>query len=259
GGGKNSSTGKRADAAGQCFTCGVDSFHTLVNNLNTVSHLIFVCGYDIPLHLEKRMQATHFALKEIAEYYNKKLIVVRTNLREHSIFKGVNWEHAHGGALAAVGHLLSDNIGQIIIPSTYMHLEQKAWGSTAETDPLWSSDRLQIKHFGAALIRPQKIKSIVNEPLAKKHLRVCWEMRNSWVNCSECEKCIRTMLGISLCAPVQDFVQFDHSQPLEKRIDSLPFITRHTYPYYRDFLESGLDEKYKEAIKRLIQRSQIAA
>jgi len=136
-----------------------------------------------------------------------------------------------------------------------MYQEQKAWGFTVETDHLWSSERLQVYQFGASQIRLEKIKSLVNEPMAKKHLRVCWEMRNLLINCSECEKCIRTMLGISLWAPVQHFVQFNHSLSLEKRIDSLPFTTRHTYPYYRDFLESEIDEKFKTAIKRLIQRS----
>ena len=82
-------------------------------------------------------------------------------------------------------------------------------------------------------------------------------MRNPEMNCSECEKCIRTMICIALWGNLRQFEQFDHSIPLEKRIDLMPFITGHVYPYYRDFLESGLKTNLKEAILRLIKRSKI--
>jgi hypothetical protein len=250
--GEHVATGSNSSGTGQCFTGGVDSFHTLIHNLPQVSHLVYVFGYDMPLHLKNRMFAVHSALREIAEYYGKKLIVIRTNLKEHPVFEDVNWEHAHGGALAAVGHLLNKEIGQLIIPSTFIYDEAKAWGSSDETDPLWSSECMQVIHYGAFLTRLQKVATIVNAPLVKKHLRVCWEMRRPLINCSECEKCIRTMLCITLWGSLKQFKGFDHSVPLVNRIDSLPFITPHVQPYYRDF-----NKELKSAIQKLLQRSPV--
>jgi hypothetical protein len=258
GSGKPVSIKSNSTGVGQCFTCGVDSFHTLIHNLPKISHLIYIFGYDIPLRLKNRMNAVQSLISEIGQYYGKKTIFIKTNLKEHPLYEGVNWEHSHGSALAAIGHLLSGELRQLVIPSTFIYEEDRAWGSAPDTDHLWSSEQTEVVHFGASETRLQKVKSIVNNPLARKHLRVCWEMRRPIHNCSECEKCIRTMLCISLWGSVEQFEGFDHSIPLLKRIDNIPFITRQVLPYYRDFLESDLDEELKRAIQRLLQRSPAA-
>ena len=44
------------------------------------------------------------------------------------------------------GHLLSDAIGTLVIPSSYTYSDSPPWGSHFDTDPLYSSSRLAIVH-----------------------------------------------------------------------------------------------------------------
>src|SRR5574338_435734 len=63
-----------AAATGVFFTGGVDSFHALLTNLETVKALIFVQGFDIPLTDQARLDATARLLDHVARACNLRVL-----------------------------------------------------------------------------------------------------------------------------------------------------------------------------------------
>ena len=240
------------------FSGGVDSFFSLLRHTETIDALVTVQGFDMPLQDTTRFAALKSSLSSIASETGKKSLVIRTNVREHSEFDKVFWERSHGGALAAVGHLLGDSFGRLLISSSYPNAFQRPWGSHAKTDPLWSSDDLQIVHFGAEFGRIQKLSSIVHEPLVRKHLRVCWENLSASGNCSLCEKCLRVRLVLAECGELINYPGFEGPDTLAQQIDALPH-TQAFEPLYGQLIKRGrLRPELEGAVRRLLKRSERA-
>ncbi len=66
------------------------------------------------------------------------------------------------------------------------------WGSNPLTDPLLSSDRLQIINDGGECSRWEKAEAIAEWEPALKHLRVCHKGKQRDRNCGVCPNCLFT-------------------------------------------------------------------
>jgi hypothetical protein len=208
-----------------CFSGGVDSFYSLLKATRRIDLLVTVVGFDIALDDAERIASLERSLREISAAVRIPSIVVRTNLREHPLFQRVSWERAHGGALAAIGHVLGGDVGHLMVSSSIPYRSRREWwGSHWKIDPLWSSARLELLHFGAELHRLQKVRTLAAEPLVQRHLRVCWENRSSSGNCSRCEKCLFAMLVLAECGQLEHFTVFDADASLAERLDALPRV-----------------------------------
>jgi len=183
-------------------------------------------------------------------------IVIRTNLREHPAFALVSWEQTHGGALAAIGHLLSDTIGQLLISASQTYSDTGPWGSHWRTDRFWSSEKLQVINAGGELHRYEKVGEIAHEPLAWAHLRVCWENRAPSGNCSRCEKCVRTRLLLAECGELDRYSVFEGSVSLSDDVDALPHSNGLKLAYPVLLKSSRLGRRLKRSVRRLITRNQ---
>ena len=234
-----------------CFSGGVDSFFSLLCNEEQIDALVFVHGFDIDLADTERANTFQSSLLHIAEHASTRPLVLKTNLREHPVYQGVNWDHAHGGALAAVGHLLA-NSNRLIIAASYPSAYPNPSGSRWDLDPLWSSTGMQISHHGEAFWRGEKLRKIAALPIVREHLRVCWEHRGGGINCSRCEKCVRTMLTLKQAGALETFPVFDSAGGLADRVKGLGHISPILQPVYRAFLETDIDSKTNRALLELI-------
>ncbi len=252
-GGKVESEEKRTKTA-LCFTGGADSFYTLLRCQRSIDYLIFIDGYDIALKDADRLDLFHKSFKVIARETNTKAVVIKTNLREHPVFSSVSWERSHGTALAAIGHLISD-VGCLLVSSSHPYAFPAPWGSHWKTDYLLSSGKLEIIHEGASLWRTQKLQKIADEPLVQKYLRVCWEHKNSKINCCQCEKCLRTMLVLIQCGKLDHFSVFADRGKIVELIDQLPYVKKNLFPVYQAFCRDGLPSEIKISIRSLLNRS----
>ena len=197
----------------QCFTGGVDSYYALATASPPPDLLVFAHGYDIELTDRQRLDAFRPSLTETAGAFKVRFIVIRSNLRLHPAYQRVSWEWTHGGALAALGHLLGDEVGRLVIPSSYPYHDAKPWGTHWNLDPLWSSSRLSVEHADATLRRNGKVREIVKHPVAMRGLRVCWENRSPTGNCSVCEKCVRTMLALHISGRLAELPYLRFERP----------------------------------------------
>jgi hypothetical protein len=238
------------------FSGGVDSFYSLLLEGEAFSHLIFVHGFDIPIEDEVRFGAFEPALHRIARECGVTPVIVRTNLRSHHLTRGMDWERGHGLALASVAHLLSDQIGVAVIPSSYTYGNFHPWGTSWHTDHLFSSSRVRLQHADASVWRADKLAAIADHRLVQQHLRVCSENRRATGNCGYCEKCVRTMISLELAGRLQDFDAFSFDETLPQLIDMADPIRGHLHSVYRMFLNRDLRPDVSAAISRWLSRSQ---
>ncbi|HEY9516993.1 MAG TPA: hypothetical protein VIQ74_15045, partial [Gemmatimonadaceae bacterium] len=242
--------------AALCFSGGVDSFYTLLASGRHVDTLVFANGFDIKLADPERAAVFDRHLREIAAAVGARPVVIRTNLRAHPAFRAAPWEHTHGGALAAIGHLLADQANTLLVSSSVPLVRPRPWGSHWELDPLWSGAGLTIEHLGAERDRGEKLAALKDEPLVRQYLRVCWENRSARLNCSRCEKCLRTQIVLAAVGVLDSFPVFEPTATLADRLDELPLIHDHLlFRYYNNALALGLPSDIAGAVHRLLGRS----
>ena len=193
---------------GVFFTGGVDSFYTLIENLETITHLVYVHGFDIKLEDTALFRRVKDQIEDIGASLGIQTIFVSTNLRDH-LDQYLNWGgEAHGAALAAVGHLLRSTLEKIYIPASF-HVESLfPWGSHPDLDPLWSSRAVAFIHHGADARRTEKMGRIAGNPVVRKRLRVCYTNPRGKYNCCRCEKCVRTMLAAEALGELNNMTTF---------------------------------------------------
>jgi hypothetical protein len=247
--------GQSPDGA-QCFSGGADSFYSLLRGTHATRYLVFVHGFDISYRDGYRMRKYRPALDEICRATGKIPIVIRTNLRKHPFFSQAAWENSHGGALAAIGHLLSHIVGRLIIASSNSYDDPRPCGSHWDTDPLWAAENLEIVHDDAALYRLNKLKTMDDEPLVQRHLRVCYENLATYGNCSRCDKCVRTMLVLHLRGQLRNYPVFDRRTPLITILDMMDPVKEDVHRRYEELLRDGMPAELEAAVRRLLSRSQ---
>jgi hypothetical protein len=240
-------------ATALCFTGGVDSFYSLLRTPPTPDVLVYVVGYDVSLAEPARAGIVESHVRAVADAVGARAVVIHSDLRQHPVVAALNWEWAHGGALAAVGHLLADVVGTTRISSTFDLADDRPWGSHRRTDPLFSAADARIEHVGVEIPRDEKLAAMCHEPLVQQHLRVCWEHLTDDLNCGQCDKCVITMVELDLCGALDAVATMPGSDGLVDRIDAL--ATTRYLKTYRRLLADQLHGAPAAAIGRLLQRS----
>jgi hypothetical protein len=247
----------RNQTAALMFSAGVDSYHSLLCG-SRPDVLVSVHGFDIPLNDSTRMNTLKLALDETASAHGLRPIVIRTNLREHpSAGRPGLWERSHGCGLAAIGHLLSQQIGRLIISASWFLPDEQPWGSHTRTDPLFSANGMIVEHFGADVRREEKVAAVASDRNALRHVRVCYMNVDDSRNCSRCEKCVITMLHLMENGVLDECDAFD-SHDLAGRVDALPFV-HYYFKISKRILERGkLEPGVEQALAKLLTRSRRA-
>ena len=215
---------------GAFFSGGVDSFYNLINRSEQISHLIFVGGFDIPLEDQLRHRIALDLAKQVAMHFGKDLIHVTTDLRSFTNGRARWAQHAHGPAMVGVAYLLRKQLRRVLIAGEYLGATALAPASRVELDPLWTTDEMEIQHVDHLVNRVAKLRRIANLPVVQRCLRVCWEQRNSAINCCECSKCLRNMAILHALGVLPRFSTFP--KPLDlSRLSTLRLPVDRTCQY----------------------------
>lgn len=241
------------------FSGGVDSWHTFLSNKQKVTSLIIVNGFDILLKNTRdwEIASTHFDSTTSALGISG--IHVETNVRDiidpqvgalSCEFKGDAWGLLlHGGCLAAVGFLMQGRFNEILISSSYSYKQLHPWGSHPLIDEKWSIESLRFIHDGCDANRMDKIKFISGNKDALDHLRVCWAQNPGFLNCCECEKCLRTMLALKVIGKLEGAKAFH--LPYDDRILLRSGLKAESAVWYEDILQESHYTKNDYLIKYL--------
>ncbi len=201
---------------GTFFSGGVDSFYTYLKHKKEITDLILIHGFDIPLKNKILSEETKKQIAKIAEKENLKFIIVKTNAKD-ILEKYLIWDFTHGGVLAAVGLLFENNLKKIFIPGSVRKDELFPYGTHPLLDPLWSTEKINFIHDGTEYNRLGKIiNSISKSNLALSNLRVCTKNIKGKYNCSECYKCLQTMIELIVAGIFEKANTFEHPLDLKK-------------------------------------------
>ncbi|MBI2009886.1 MAG: hypothetical protein HYS86_01780 [Candidatus Chisholmbacteria bacterium] len=207
------------------FSGGVDSFYTYLRNKKKVSHLIFVHGFDIKVNNLELYKKVERNILKIAAAQKVELVRVRTNARE-ILDKYFDWDPVHPFALASVALFLHSGFREIYMSCGQTGHREKHSYMIPDMDVLWSTEGVNVVHFGCRADKIAKLRLLSKSRLAKENLRVCWVNRHGQYNCSECEKCFRNMLALYAIGTLAKFKTFNPNINLGKlkniKIDHKP-------------------------------------
>jgi hypothetical protein len=219
-------------AVASFFSGGVDSFYTALKNTAPeaslharVTHLISAHGLDVPLDNEALWMRVRPYLQQSAVSLGCTWVECATNVRRVVPDELVPWSMYYGAVLAGIALGLRGLWSKALIPADQTYAEMFPSGSHPLLDPLWSSESVRIVNDGAEATRIEKISSrLARSDVALQHLRVCWENRGGKYNCGECEKCVRTMVGLKIAGVLDKCSAFD--RPLDYRaVSSVRFTS----------------------------------
>lgn len=229
------------------FSGGVDSFYTLLKHIDEITTIVYIRGFDVDVDEITYLDMMSRQVKKMAAELGKELIEVETNIHVFSD-KYVDWSyHYHGSALASVASLLSGQISKIYIPSSYNYKNIFPWGTHPLLDNLWSTERVEIIHDGCEASRIQKIKKIISNNCVLNHLRVCTDRTSGRYNCSNCEKCIRTMLSLYALGCLSKCITFP--KELDMASISKLVYNDHTLIFANENFNALPEGQIKEALK----------
>jgi len=185
-----------AKRVGAFFTLGVDSFYTLMTNVDDIDDLIYVKGFEAKIKQPRLMEDILLNIQHVARYFGKNTVFWISDIR-NSLDRHVDWyTYGHGPALAAAALLREDTYKKIYIPASYTRQDAGIkCASHPAIDPLWSTESLTFVHDGP-ISRPDKLRRLSQSKVALDMLRVCYQ--GTSYNCGVCTKCVRTMLTLNL-------------------------------------------------------------
>ena len=226
------------------FTGGVDATSALVEHISENPLMINIWGGDVLLDDVESHIALETYFKKLSSQIGNDYIFMKSNCRwffndallSTYLYSILRPEHNHGW-WASIAHILS--MTSVIAPIVYfkgisVHYIGAGYGTDANNQGMSNAIKYASCLFHLVddgLCRHQKINKIVKYSTANNinfELKVCW-YRKAAKNCSNCEKCYRTILDI-LC---------NRSNPNDYGFD----LKRDDYKKIKKFLKYNLVNK----------------
>jgi len=165
------------DSVATFFSGGVDSFFTLQQHKDEITHLVFVHGFDIRIDDRPRQQEMAQNARRVAEQLQLQLVEVETNMRDFGD-PHVSWPDAyHGAGMAAIALLLAPRFKRIYIPSSFSWDQLFPYGSHPELDRHWSNGHIDIVHDSVEHNRFEKIQAIADWPIIDNEIQCLQAMK----------------------------------------------------------------------------------
>jgi hypothetical protein len=232
---------------GTTFSGGVDSLFTLWKHLPQnqpdrgyqITHAVFLQGFDI-LPSEGSLHETLLKkYQQSAKELGVALIPMQTNVVSLTHTR-LSLSTFYGPIIVSSAMALSGLFRRFLVPSSGDYQLLSTYPATAEPlmDRLLSTDTLDVIHYGSTHRRVDKVAEIADWEVAQRLLWVCETHKydKDPMNCSNCEKCIRTMIPIYALGKMDRFKTF--RAPIRSNREGLRWARKFTTerPYNREVL-----------------------
>jgi len=211
------------EGSAMMFSGGLDACYTFFANRHLKPHLIQVFGTEFPCSERGFLEMTRSESSEFAAGNGAEITFIETDFRfcvderalYHSFSRGSGrlrctlW-NGMGFAMGFLGMAAPLSAGR------FNHLMLAAWAGWKKGDPKYKAKpiasapdmdertawaNLRTEHHGC-LHRYEKIREM-KDWLKGRQLRVCWRFDDpsqagGMMNCSRCEKCARTIVGLAI-------------------------------------------------------------
>ena len=240
-------------AVGASVSCGVDSFYTMLKHKEQadtnyqITHLAF---FNAGSHGEyggdsaRRLYEERLAhIQSFCKKYNYKLVTVDSNMNELIM---MNHEKTHTfrtlGCVFALEKLFNKYYFASGLGFNGSKIDED---DTAYYDILnvhcLSNENISFYCSGLETTRMEKIKYISHFPETYDSLNVC--VHHEWENCSQCEKCIRTMTALESIGKLGEYY---HVFDLEKYKKNRIKIHAKMLKFQKDKIKKDI---YKEIVE----------
>lgn len=231
------------------FSGGIDSTTSYIRHRNKKPDLIMIFGADIPLNYKEYLRKIRNEYNEFATQHNLKINFVKTNMRQFINERLLDKEFGkymnrsswwlgiqHGlGLIGICAPITVERVRTILMASSYWNTDffRHPTGSDPHIDNKISWADVGVVHDGYDFSRQEKIeKNLKHYIMTEVHhptLRVCTNTpecaKLNLLNCSRCEKCIRTITGLVL----------ENIDPNKCGFN----VNKHFFDYVKNFFESG--------------------
>ena len=191
------SQGKSGVALACLFTGGVDSFYSVI--ATKPEALVYVV--DTHNEPEKITSLLGNLVKVVGEEFSAEPVFVYSDIRA-TVDAFADWgTQFHGLFFSGVGALLQRSFSALVVPEGQWEgmSDVKGWGMHPRLNPLLSDFGGEPKLIfqGGSVDRFSKIEYLQYSAAVLANLRVCWRSKDE-LNCSKCEKCLRTMIPLEV-------------------------------------------------------------
>jgi hypothetical protein len=248
------------------FSGGVDSMFSIFANRagdsgrdnRTPGSVFLVRGFDYSLSDTKFFPLLEQRVSSIAQSLGLPMLVCSTNWKEFCI----QYELDTQLGLSAIAHTLSATHAGVSIAADFTFgedLKIMPWGNNQYMPHLLGSSQFQVAGGGADTLRVDKMAYLGKVPAALSMLCICRAPNGSdnRFNCEECEKCIRTAMGLYVATGnvKPTFARL----PSPYRILSIKGLSQVELIFWIDILRRmpRRDHAARLAIKTLIARSRL--
>lgn len=217
----------RQDGVGTGFSAGIDSFVTLYDHYVKESNPDFKITsfffFNVGSHggggtiARERFHKRFEYLKSFPQKLGLPYVPVDSNLFDFYIKE---WEYDAGVFCRACAILVLEKAFSLYyLSSTHAYseimrnlfdLEHSDLAALGDyyINPMLSTESIDIVTDGAQYTRTEKTARIIDYPPVKEYLNVCVNSLDDYVtakNCSECPKCMRTLIAIESLGKLDDF------------------------------------------------------
>lgn len=203
---------------GLLFSGGVDSTSSYIRNSDKKPNFIMIWGADIPLDNKKFWEKVKKTYSDFTYQENLKINFIKTNMRNFTNQKLIAAKFTRflpphynfwGGLQHGISLLglcapitITEGIGTLLIASSISRQTMKfPWGSHPLIDNKVSWADVKVFSDSYDLTRREKIRYMIKNFTKSNEryltLRSCYHSRED-LNCNECEKCSRTIVGLLL-------------------------------------------------------------
>ncbi|MEQ8558493.1 MAG: hypothetical protein RIB03_09275 [Henriciella sp.] len=245
------------------FTGGVDSLFTLLQRRDCIDSILSVIHEDNPPRPFAEDRNALVSVDAFAARMDLSHFTVRTNMMTAIPEYHDAWAHlSHGAAYAATAHFLSGELDHATISSSLTWSQLMPWGSHPDTDWRFGTSLLSIDHFGTDTSRIDKTAAIAKVPEFLEVLNVCSRGRyalGEHINCSHCQKCLRTMLALDLAGvDRKKATAFNWSGYSPANVSKIYLRTENEYMLFEEIRDRAVSlgrTDIVEPVTRLIRRS----
>lgn len=201
------------EKSGLLFTGGVDSTFSYVRHRDESPALISVQGWELPDYEYEKWQQMKADLKEFGDDHGVENYFVRSNMASfynYGMLQAHCKPHVDGAWYSSVGHGIgllglcaplayANGISDLYVAATHWEGVSLPWGSRPDIDDNVDWTGTQCHHDGYEFTRQERLEVLaeyIRENESDLELRTCSNLVLS--NCSNCEKCYRTAVGLLL-------------------------------------------------------------
>ncbi len=261
----------RAARTGLFFSGGVDSLHMLLTNRRIFSRdhpasfrdAVYVPYYSFPdptpdERARDVASRQRRAIEAFVARVGLELVIVDANTGAVESDFDFHVAQCHGASLIATAHTLAGRLGTIALAATFdLPRALRPYGSHPLLDSLYSSSGLAVSHEGIGYTRLEKIRDLVAWKPAYDTLMVCFEgpLPDGRLNCGQCEKCLRTMTGLSIAGGLDRFPVFGEASLDVEAIQQMPVgYHPHAFAHYWKPMARSLEEQGRSELSGAIVR-----